>query len=99
MPQSARKYGQTDKPKQPRLSRSKRGYDADWYRFREWYANEHPPICIECDSSLPSRDMHLDHEPPLTGPDDPGRLDEARVRWMCKVCHSKKTVRDNGFGV
>lgn len=87
--------------KQQRAHQAKRnssaaGYGADWQAFRLRYAAKHPAICVECGAALPSRLMHLDHEPPLTGPDDPGRLDESRVRWMCNRHHSQKTARENG---
>ena len=66
-------------------------YDRDWERFRAWYASVHPPICVECNRSLPSPQMHLDHITPLTGADDPTRLDESAVQWLCASCHRRKT--------
>lgn len=85
-----------DKPKRP--SRSKEGYGRDWQKFREWYASEVPPICVKCGAALPSRDMHLDHIEPITGIDDPRRLDPTNVEWLCRSCHSRKTcIVDGGF--
>jgi hypothetical protein len=68
---------------------------AAWQKFREHINSIRPAICVDCNAALPSRFMNLDHEPPLTGDDDPGAYDEARVFWRCQSCHSKKTKRQN----
>jgi hypothetical protein len=74
----------------------KQNYGAAWQRFRAWYADLHPAICVLCGAALASKDMHLDHHPPLTGPDDEGMYDENRVRWLCRPCHSRETLRERG---
>ena len=94
MPSKPRSNMQARK-RQPRPNAHDRGYNAAWKRFRAWYANVHPAICVQCERAYESSKMCLDHEPPLSGPDDPGRLDEARVRWMCVYCH---TAKDNRRG-
>ena len=77
----------------------KRGYDHAWRRFRLWFASVVPAICVWCSHAGPSEQMHLDHKVPLTGPDDPLRLDPNAVQWLCETCHNKKTsTEDNGFG-
>ena len=78
------------RPRKPRPNATDRGYDGAWRKFRKWYAGVHPAICVQCDAAYESARMVLDHEPPLSGPDDPGRLDELRVRWMCIHCHAAK---------
>lgn len=74
-------------------------YDRSWRRFRQWYAGVVPPICVDCGIALESKLMHLDHDPPITCKDDPGRLDPERVKWRCAACHGRKTAtHDGGFG-
>ncbi len=102
MPRKAKRFGSGDKPK--RQSRSKEGYDRAWYKFRDWYASEHPAICVgwpsgrKCGAALASHNMHLDHIVEFTGIDDPRRLDETNVQWLCRSCHSRKTAAKSGFG-
>jgi 5-methylcytosine-specific restriction protein A len=80
------------RPADTRPSAAARGYDADWRRFRAWYAAGHPAVCVRCQHGGPSEDMHLDHIRPLEqgGP----RLDEDNVQWLCHTCHNKKTAED-----
>ncbi len=84
------------RPRKARPNAHDRGYDHAWRKFRKWYAGIHPAICVICGEAYESARMHLDHEPPLTGPDDPGRLDEDRVQWLCETCHNRK---DNNRGM
>ena len=101
MPQAAKSFQLRPKPKGRVLG--KQNYGPAWAKFRAWYASVHPAVCVGvlpsgkvCGAAYESRRMHLDHHPPLKGKDDPGLLDEKRVRWMCVSCHSKKTVREQG---
>jgi hypothetical protein len=99
MPHKPATHSLTPAESSKRPSAAARGYDGDWRRFREKYAGIVPMICERCQYAGPSEEMHLDHDPPLTGPDDPGRLDPRRVHWLCEDCHNEKTAQeDNGFG-
>ena len=76
-----------------RGSSAARGYDYAWQRFRKWFLGRHP-LCITCEREnhiVPA--VHVDHEPPLTGPHDPGRLDEDRCQPLCARHHNAKTRR------
>jgi 5-methylcytosine-specific restriction protein A len=82
---------------EPRASASARGYDHEWRKFREWYANVKPAICVRCEAALESKLMHLDHIIPIE--QGGARLDENNVQWLCETCHNEKTANeDNGFG-
>ena len=100
MPKSASQFSNFTgpRPKKARLSARKAGYDAVWQRFREHIANIRPPICVHCGIALPGRHMHLDHKKAIDGINDPGRLDEDNVQWLCLPCHTKKTVKEDGAG-
>lgn len=80
-----------DKPKkkETRPSSAKRGYGHDWRKFRLEFLAKNPVCCREgCRNPA----TEVDHEPELTGPDDPGRLDPKRCAPLCKSCHSSKTA-------
>ena len=77
----------------PRPSPSARGYDADWQRFRTWYAGQVPAICVHCTAALPSEQMHLDHKIRLE--DGGPRLDVTNVQWLCETCHGRKTASES----
>lgn len=66
-----------------------RGYGWDWQKFRKRYLKANPYCCRE-GCREPATDV--DHEPPITGRDDPGRLDPARCRSLCHSHHSQKTA-------
>ncbi len=74
--------------KDKRPSAAKRGYDHAWRKFRKDFLIKNP-ICCRQGCREPATDV--DHEPPLTGPDDPGRLDPARCAPLCHAHHSEKT--------
>jgi 5-methylcytosine-specific restriction protein A len=79
-----------------RPSAAKRGYDRVWRTFRAAFLHDNP-LCIDCERrGIVTPATHVDHEPALTGPDDPGRLDSGRCRSMCASCHSRKTCRQDG---
>lgn len=71
-----------------RPSSAKRGYDYAWRKFRASFLVKNP-ICCRQGCREPATDV--DHEPPLTGKDDPGRLDPARCAPLCHSHHSEKT--------
>jgi 5-methylcytosine-specific restriction protein A len=73
-----------------RPSAAARGYDRVWRKFRAVFIIDNP-TCSTPGCFLPTVDV--DHEPPLTGPDDPGRLDRRRCRPFCHSCHSRRTAK------
>ena len=98
MPTSAKIFKLHDEPKLNGRVLGKHNYGRAWERFRKWYAEQVIPVCVDCKASHESKRMHLDHDPPLTGPDDEGMYDETRVKWRCVSCHSRKTAIENGLG-
>lgn len=105
MPSKAKPFRLREKPKASRVL-GKQNYGRAWAKFRAYFATVVAPVCgdalsgralkFSCGKSFPSRQMHLDHDPALTGPEDPGLLDESRVRWRCLWCHSAKTEHERG---
>lgn len=85
--------GQSSLTQSTRPSACKRGYDRVWRKFAKSFLDDNPT----CDEpGCHRRATDVDHDPPLTGPDDPGRLDPKRCRALCKSHHSAKTVRQDG---
>jgi 5-methylcytosine-specific restriction enzyme A len=82
-----------------RGSANQRGYDADWRRLRDWHITN-KPLCEICllGGRVTGAD-HVDHIEPFHGKNDPLRLDPKNLQSLCKSCHSRKTVKeDGGFG-
>ena len=73
-----------------RPSRSVRGYDRAWYRFRAWFLQRHP-VCEDCEE-LANEVHHL--KPIAERPDL--RLVEANCVALCKRCHSKRGAAGRG---
>lgn len=112
MPKAAKAF--RNFPKKPtrsvaRGTTAQRGYDAEWRKFRAWFASVVPPICgdklggsetqFACGQAFPGNKMHLDHLEAIDGISDPRRLDETNCAWRCLWCHAKKTnAKDGGFG-
>lgn len=92
-----------------RPSPSKRGYDAHWARWRNWFLNM---VAVEdsdaqfdwqkyrslsCEKCGAVGDLELDHIIPI-GKGGP-KYDPENIQILCKSCHSKKTVaQDGGLG-
>lgn len=72
-----------------RGSPSKRGYDATWRKFRNWFLALHPlcEICKESKKITPAEEVH--HVIPLAEGGE--RLNPDNCQALCKVCHSKIT--------
>ena len=70
-----------------RESRSKRGYDRRWYRFRLWFLAQHS-VCEDC-GELASEIHHV--EPIRQRPEL--RLVESNCVSLCKRCHAKRESR------
>ena len=73
-----------------RESPSKRGYDADWRRFREVFMQRHPlcEICKKEGRITPTEEIH--HIVPLA--EGGARLDPTNCQALCKHCHSVITA-------
>jgi 5-methylcytosine-specific restriction protein A len=76
-----------------RPSAARRGYDADWRRFRAAFLGSHPqcshPACCEPATEV-DHIRSVRERPDL-------RLDPGNVRALCKPHHSARTARDQGF--
>lgn len=99
---------------QQRGSASERGYDSKWQKARAGFLRKHPLCgCEECKQRMvPLPATVVDHIRPhglkaAIDSGDQARIDEARrlfwdsSNWMpmAKVCHDRKTARDDGgFG-
>lgn len=81
-----------------RGSASSRGYNANWRRIRGMYLRRHPwcedPFGIHGAELVAATEV--DHIIPLR---DGGSNRFDNLQALCKSCHSRKTVReDGGFG-
>jgi 5-methylcytosine-specific restriction enzyme A len=78
---------------------SSRGYDADWRRLRETHLSNNP-LCVKCKArGFIVAGTDVDHIIAFDGKDDPLRLDPTNLQTLCKSCHSKKTIQeDGGYG-
>jgi 5-methylcytosine-specific restriction endonuclease McrA len=43
------------------------------------------------------RHLHADHVVPISGREDPRRLDLDNMQTLCDTCHRRKTLKDNGL--
>lgn len=78
-----------------RPSSHQRGYDQDWYRLRNAYIAANPMCEVP---GCTAKAAHVDHRTPVAVRPDL-RLVWSNLQSMCKPCHSRKTVReDGGFG-
>jgi 5-methylcytosine-specific restriction protein A len=77
-----------------RPSRAARGYDEDWRRCRDLFAQRYPVCCVpRC--GKPTEEV--DHiESVRTHPHL--RLALSNLRPMCRSCHSRRTAIDQSFG-
>ena len=77
-----------------RGSPSKRGYDATWRTFRDWFLMNHP-LCDICEKEhriTPAEEVH--HIVPLI--EGGARLDPDNCQALCHSCHSKITANWRG---
>lgn len=82
-----------------RGNRHKRGYGYRWSKYSKWYRQQNP-LCVKClaEGKLSSSE-HVDHIIAVSGPDDPLFYASSNHQALCKSCHSRKTVKeDGGFG-
>lgn len=90
-----------------RGSASRRGYDAAWRALRDQVVIERGSRCEQCgcivslrkaDANRYAPVAHVDHIVSIEERPDL-RLDKSNLRTLCAICHSEKTVReDGGFG-
>lgn len=74
-----------------RISPSKLGYDRKWDYARKEYLKQHP-LCVMCGRPATEVDHIQPHKGNMT-------LFWNRNNWqsLCHSCHSKKTIKENGF--
>ncbi|MGJ3500350.1 HNH endonuclease [Piscirickettsia salmonis] len=82
----------------PRKKTAQRGYGGRWQRERKIFLQDHP-LCKQClqdDKLIPATEV--DHIKPH-GVDDDLMWNQRNWQALCKPCHSRKTVNeDGGFG-
>ena len=71
---------------------AQRGYDARWQRYRKQYIAEHP-LCINFDECHNPTTV-VDHKQPASKGGD--FWDPNNHQPMCKSCHDRKTVKEDG---
>ena len=77
----------------PRERTAARGYGGNWQRVRLWHLAHHP-LCEDCNErGLTVGATEVDHVERLC---DSGDHSEGNLRSLCKSCHSRKTVREDG---
>lgn len=77
---------------------AQRGYDARWRKARAVFLRRNP-LCVECqkEGKLVQATV-VDHRIPHKGNYEKF-WDENNWQALCKLCHDRKTVRDDGgFG-
>ena len=81
-----------------RPSASKRGYNSRWQRARKLFLSRNP-LCAECEKQGKYvQATVVDHIVPHKG-DQTLFWDEDNWQPLCKRCHDRKTVlEDGGFG-
>ena len=84
----------TTSTRDERPTSTQRGYGYAWQQYRSDWFDRHPnPLCACGCGSIVSRQWgNLDHEPPLSGPDDPRLFDDASIRPYVHSHHSRKTA-------
>jgi 5-methylcytosine-specific restriction protein A len=81
-----------------RGTRTQRGYDNAWYKFRKSYLHRNP-LCVFCKKGgFLVTASEIDHIKPLA--DYPElKYGEINLRSLCKPCHSKRTYYEQSLGV
>lgn len=83
------------RPRPPRASAARRGYDRNWRRERETYLAAHP-VCVQCEAAgRVVLATVVDHIQPHQGQTDPKFWDRTNWQALCKPCHDRKTAREN----
>lgn len=90
-------------PERSGLNSAQRGYNWEWRRFRKaWLAEQFASgkvTCAMCGKLLDgkSKNVHVDHIQDHKGNYETF-WDESNLQILHASCHSKKTVKQNGFG-
>lgn len=81
-----------------RPTATQRGYNSRWRKVRKIFLTEHP-LCVECErQGKYVQATVVDHIIPHKG-DQALFWDENNWQPLCKRCHDRKTVlEDGGFG-
>ena len=82
-----------------RGSSARRGYGARWRRLREMYLRNHPicadPYGIHKDADVIIGATEVDHKTPRRAG---GSDTDDNLQPLCKSCHSRKTMEEQGVG-
>jgi 5-methylcytosine-specific restriction protein A len=79
---------------QARRKTAERGYDATWRKLRALKLAT-DPLCAECERKGDvTAAAEVDHILPMSRGGE--RLDWANLQSLCKQCHSRKTMREQG---
>ncbi len=94
-PPTHRPHAAAPRPAAPRLSASARGYGRPWQALRLSHLALHP-ICQHCsDRGVITEATEVDHVTPHGG-DRSLLMDRGNLMSLCKPCHSRKTVAEDG---
>ncbi|MHC4698249.1 MAG: HNH endonuclease [Planctomycetota bacterium] len=78
-----------------RPSACKRGYDRRWRKARDHYLRRHP-LCVQCErQGRTVCSAIVDHVVPHQG-DPLAFWDQRDWQALCKRCHDRKTVSEDG---
>lgn len=78
-----------------RQSAHRRGYDRAWQQLRAHFLAMHP-WCVDCDAAgIATESVEVHHEQPIAEAPH-RRLDPTNLTALCKSCHSKRTVIEEG---
>jgi 5-methylcytosine-specific restriction protein A len=92
-PQTVNVHGRTARQSEARPSPSRRGYGRAWQRIR-LVKLAADPLCEDCAGrGVETAATEVDHVLALARG---GTHDADNLRSLCKPCHSRKTVREDG---
>lgn len=93
-PKTHRQLNRYPRPRDTRPNAHQRGYTRRWREYARGFLIRNP-VCVDCGRKA----EHVDHIRAVTGPDDAGFWEEDNHQALCRRCHSRKTVREDGaFG-
>jgi 5-methylcytosine-specific restriction endonuclease McrA len=78
------------------------GWEPDVVRECRLAGIEAPPFEVVLEElrqakNAGGRHLHADHIVPISGREDPRRLDLDNMQTLCDTCHRRKTLKDNGL--
>lgn len=97
MPYAPRSIGQQRRKEadKRRGTFRERGYTTAWTKLSTWYRSL--PENVECACGCHKEPEMVDHIDAVTGPDDPMLLDIRNLQAMTHACHTKKSMRFDGY--